>query len=134
MTARAVLQQVFDSYLETYAAHDAPGCASAYTHDGQIFSPYGPPVTGTAAIVATHEAWFSEGETDKEMTILEARLDGDIAFCSLIYSANVPVADGKSERVFGSSVNTFLRQPDGCWKIRHTSLNELEEDQTGISE
>ncbi|WP_306044956.1 SgcJ/EcaC family oxidoreductase [Nioella sp. MMSF_3534] len=134
MSARALLQEVLDSYLQAYTAHDAAGCAAAYTRDGQIFSPYGPPVTGTAAIVATHEAWFSEGETDKKMTILEARVDGDIAFCSLIYSAHVPVEGGNTERVFGSSLNTFLRQPDGHWKIRHTSLNELEDDQTGISE
>lgn len=134
MTARALLQQVFDDYLVAYAAHDPAACAAAYTRDGQIFSPYGPPVTGTAAITATHVAWFAEGETDKKMTILEARADGDVAFCSAIYSAEIPTEDGGAMRVFGSSLNTFLRQPDGRWKIRHTSLNELEDDQTGITE
>lgn len=127
-----MLQQVLDRYQEAYANHDATGCAAAYTRDGQIFSPYAPPVTGTAAITATHLAWFAEGETDKKMTILEARADGDVAFCSVIYSAEITAEDGGAMRVFGSSLNTFLRQPDGSWKIRHTSLNELEDDQTGI--
>ena len=132
MTPRAVLQQVLDRYRKAYGDHDAAGCADAYTRDGQIFSPYGPPVTGTAAIAAVHENWFEEGETDKKMTILEAHTDGDIGFCSVSYSAKIQTGSGEYARVFGASLNTFLRQPDGSWKIRHTSLNELEDDQTGL--
>ena len=44
----------------------------------------------------------------------------------------IQTGGGEYARVFGSSLNTFLRQPDGSWKIRHTSLNELEDDQTGF--
>lgn len=134
MSPRALLQEVLDLYLAAYTAQDAAACAAAYTRDGQIFSPYGPPVTGATAIAAAHEVWFAEGATDKKMTILEAHADGDVAFCSLVYSANVPAGEGRTVRIFGSSLNTFLRQPGGSWKIRHTSLNELEDDQTGICE
>lgn len=133
MTARALFQPVLDRYLSAYAAHDSAACASLYTRDGRIFSPYGPPVTGSAAIQAAHESWFEEGETNKTMTILEAHADGEAGFCALLYAADIVTPDGETVRIFGSGINTFLRQPDGSWKIRHTSLNDLEDSQTGLS-
>ena len=130
MTARALFQPVLDRYLAAYLAHDSAACAAEYTRDGQIFSPYGPPATGTASLRAAHESWFEEGEFNKSMTILEARAEGDVGFCSLLYAADITMPDGTISRVFGSGINTFVRLPDGTWKIRHTSLNELEDDPT----
>lgn len=127
MTARELFQPVLDRYLQAYIAHDSAGCAAEFTPDGQIFSPYGPPATGTAALKAAHDCWFEEGEFNKSMTILEARAEGGVGFCSLLYAANVTAPDGQVLRIVGTGLSTFLRQTDGSWKIRHTSLNELEE-------
>lgn len=131
MPDRAQFKDVIDKYFTAYAAHDAAGCANVYTPEGQIFSPFGPPITGKPAIAAAHALWFQEGETNKEVNILEAQFDGDVGFCALSFSADVPAASGGADRVYGSSLNTMLRQADGAWKIRHTSLNDLEDDALG---
>lgn len=132
MEFQDAFRAVIDRYLAGYENHDAQACASQYTPGGKIFSPWGDPVTGTKAIKALHEEWFSEGETDKVMTIFDAHADGNTGYFLVRYSANVPDKTGGSERVFGSSLNTLARQPGGQWKIQHTSINELDNEETGF--
>jgi len=128
-----LIRDVIARYLAAYEAHDAEGCAAVYAGNGLVLSPWGPPVRGPKAIAKAHLAWFKEGETGKRMTIDDLMVDGDTGFCLLRYSADVPEKSGAVSKVFGASLNTLQRQPDNSWKIRHTSLNELEDGETGFT-
>lgn len=119
-------QKLFDAYVETYLAGDAPGCAAFYAKDGKIYSPFGPPIEGRKAIEEAHCEWFLEGETNKVITVKDARAEGLVGYCAAHYAADVPQNDGTFAKEAGTSVNTFERQADGHWKIRHTSLNTLD--------
>jgi len=132
MNARDEFQALIDRYLAGYERHDAQACAALYASDGKVLSPWGAPVTGSDAIKALHEDWFLEGESDKVMTVIDARADGNAGYCLVGYSANVPTDSGGLQRIFGSSLNTFVRQPGGQWKIHHTSINELENEEAGF--
>lgn len=125
MDDSSLIRAEIDRYFAAYEAHDARGCASVYTPDAVALSPWGPPARGREAIAAPHSEWFEAGERNKTNAIDDLLVDGDLAVCLLRYSADVPAADGGTEKVFGISLNSLKRQPDGSWKIRHTSLNEL---------
>jgi uncharacterized protein (TIGR02246 family) len=129
MTAVVQFQSIMNSYLERYAAHDSKGCADLYTEDAVILSPYGPPAIGRTAIRDEHATWFLEGETNKSMTVLDAALDGATGFCLVAYSADISGEQGQT-RIYGASLNTLKKDPDGKWLIHQTSLNELEHDMT----
>ena len=39
-------QKLFDHYVAYYRAGDAVGCASVYSLNAELYSPYGPPAIG----------------------------------------------------------------------------------------
>jgi ketosteroid isomerase-like protein len=123
LQARALFQPVFDRYFDACTSHDAGACAAEYTADGQVFSPCRAPATGSAAIRALHEDWFQMGDSKRDVSIMDAHVDGQVGFCSLVFSVDIDFPDGVTGTVLGSSLNTLLKQPDGSWKIRHTSFN-----------
>lgn len=84
------LAELVQAYLVAYLAKDAAGCAACFTPGGALFSPFGPPARGHAAIAATHGAWFEEEEQDKRLDILEYHLEGALGHCLLRWSALVP--------------------------------------------
>jgi uncharacterized protein (TIGR02246 family) len=127
MTDEEQTQRLVDQYLAAYTAHDAAGCAALYDEAGVILSPWEPPVHGPERIARTHETWFAEGETDKTMEISDLVVSGDIAVCLLHFAANMP--DGSKAE--GTSLNSLKRQPDGGWKLLHTSLNMLDAATSG---
>jgi ketosteroid isomerase-like protein len=109
-------QALFDVYLSNYRAGDAIGCASIFSLDSELYSPFGPPAIGRAAITSSHKEWVEEGGEDKQIKIVSAGCSGDLGWCVSSYSEG---ATGN-----GSSVNVLARQPDGSWLITHCSLNE----------
>ena len=127
------IRQVIADYLRAYEGRDATGCAAVYASDALVVSPWGSPVRGTGPIAAAHTGWFGENETNKIMTIEDLEISGDLAMCLVRYAADVPGDNGQQAKTFGCSLNTLRRQPDGNWKICHTSLNELEDFETGFS-
>ena len=129
MSATEEIQGVMDHYLAAYEAHDAAACAACYAENGVIVSPFGPPRTGRAAIEAEHEAWFEEDESNKTLTVLHASISGSIGFCLVSYAADMP-SDASTTRVHGASLNTLEKDAAGTWRLRHTSLNELDHDLT----
>lgn len=129
----AQIHDLIARYLAAYEARDAAGCAAVYTEDARVLSPWGPPVKGRAAIATVHEDWFKEGDSNKAMTIRDLEIDGDLAICLVTYRADIPADDGPT-RVFGASLNALCRQPADGWKISHTSLNDLDDDKTGITD
>ena len=84
------LLKLVDAYLAAYSAQDSEGCARAFTPDGALFSPFGPPAKGRAAIAATHSEWFAEDEEDKRLEVLEFHENGESGHCLLGWSARVP--------------------------------------------
>lgn len=127
MTDAERIQALVQGYLSAYTAHDAEGCAALYNEDAVLLSPWEAPVHGPEAIARTHEAWFAEGETNKMFEIADLVVGSDLAVCLLHFRANVPGADGRLDTVEGTSLNTLRRQPDGGWRMLHTSLNMLNE-------
>jgi len=116
-------------YVAAYEAIDANGCAELFTSDALLLSPWNAPVRGKKAIAAVHIEWFAEGETDKKMVVDELHIDGNVGFCLMRYKARIP----PERQVFGVSVNTLLRQPNGHWKIRHCCITELQDNKTGFT-
>ena len=84
------LMKLVRSYLAAYSARDARSCSRAFTQDGALFSPYGPPARGHEAIATTHSEWFAENEEDKCLDVLEFHQTGDSGHCLLGWSARIP--------------------------------------------
>lgn len=87
------LMKLVDAYLAAYRAQDADGCARAFTTDGALFSPFGPPARGRAAIAETHSEWFTLQEEDKSLEVSEFCENGESGHCLLSWSARVPNKD-----------------------------------------
>lgn len=122
MTLISEIQAVMDIYLDAYRRKDSAGCAGVYLADGALYSPFGPPAIGQDALCATHEAWFAEDEENKTLTVLEARSDGALAYCLAAYSADVRMADGRTQRDGGTNLSVLVRQDGGGWRIKCSSL------------
>ena len=88
--SKEILLNLVSSYFSAYSTQDSEGCSRAFTADGALFSPYGPPARGRQAIAATHSEWFAEKEEDKRLEVLEFHQIGDSAHCLLGWSARVP--------------------------------------------
>lgn len=109
-------QKLLDQYVSFYRAGDAAGCAMVYTPEAELYSPFGPPAIGRAAIEATHDEWVKEGAEGKEIQVVSAGCSGDLGWCIAGF--------GEGTTGNGSSVNILARQSDGNWLITHCSLNE----------
>lgn len=118
-------QALVDSYLARYAAHDAAGCAALYAENAEVYSPFGPPAVGRAAIEASHRDWFEDGERNKVMTVTRAAARDDMGYCLVRFEADIPGENGATERFRGASLNVLERGADGAWNIKLTSLNAL---------
>ena len=126
MSIAEEMNALADALLQVTRARDAAACAALFTADGAIYSPYAEPAQGPEAIEALHQAWLDEGETNKQMTVLEAGGSGDTAYLLLAYSGDYPQADGSTLSESGRSLNLCRRQPDGSWRIHICSLNSDE--------
>ena len=129
MDDKTRIAALVDGYLAAYQEHDETGCAAFYTQGALVLSPWGAPLRGREAIARAHRDWFLEIERNKVMTIEDLRIDGDLAVCLLRYKAETD-----NGPALGASLNILGRQPDGSWKIQHTSLHELEDETTGVEE
>ena len=116
MTFQQECQQLLNRYVSFYRAGDAAGCASVYSADAELYSPFGPAAVGRDAIRATHEDWVQDGADNKALTVLSAGHSGDMGWCVARFSEGTTGT--------GVSVNILARQPDGRWVITHCSLNE----------
>lgn len=125
MTDSDQIRDLIAAYLASYEAHDAAGCAAVYADDAVVISPWGPPVRGRAGITSAHLDWFEEGEHNKIMTIKYLHIDGALASCLVVFSADVPSEDGGTAKFHGASLNTMKYQDETGWAITSTSLNEL---------
>ena len=117
MTIADELQKLLDDYVVAYRASDAAACASVFTADAWIISPYGPAAFGRADIERIHQDWMQDSAEDKRIEVVEAGQSGDLAWCLARFS------EGESEDE-GTSLNLFERQKDGRWLIRICSMNE----------
>jgi uncharacterized protein (TIGR02246 family) len=116
------LQSLMDAYAAAYQARDAQSCAKAYEEGATILSSWGPPATGREQIVALHRAWFQEPDEDKTLEVLDAGSDGELAYCTVAYSADLRQADGTEIKERGTSLSVLARNEDGQWRIRYSSL------------
>ena len=82
--------KLVDAYLAAYRAQDADGCARAFTMDSALFSPFGPPARGRAAIAKAHSEWFTFQEEDKRLEVSEFCENGKSGHCLLSWSGRVP--------------------------------------------
>jgi len=116
MNFREECQKLLDQYVSLYRKGDAAGCASVYSLEAELYSPFGPPAIGRQAIEAAHIDWVEGGAESKEINVLSAGHSGDLGWCIARYSEGTTGS--------GSSLNILARQPDGSWAITHCSLNE----------
>ncbi|NOC84437.1 hypothetical protein GS610_09080 [Ruegeria sp. HKCCD6228] len=116
MTAVDVFQKLFDAYVGCYRSRNAAGCASFFTEDAELYSPFGPAAKGRTAIETIHSEWLEEGGEDKVIEVVQAGIDGQIGWCLATFR------EGTTDD--GTSLNVLYRQPDGGWLIRQCSLNE----------
>lgn len=116
MTVILEFQKLFDGYVECYRSNDPAGCATYFTDNAELFSPYGPAVKGRKAIEAAHAAWIEEDAKSKAIEVVQADINGHIGWCLARFS------EGEADH--GTSLNVLYKQPDGRWLITHCSLNE----------
>ncbi len=109
-------QKLMDRYVSCYCTGDAAGCAAAYSLEAELYSPFGPPAIGRAAIEALHDDWVKEDAEAKEIKVVSAGCSGDLGWCIAGFNEGTTGS--------GSSVNILARQSDGSWLITHCSLNE----------
>lgn len=114
------LQELWDIYVAAYRAGDAAGCASIFTDNAEMHSPYAPPARGRAAIEALHGVWTQHATPDKTLAVIEAGGSGDLAWSLAAYSEGE--ATGK-----GTSLSVFEHQAGGGWLIRMCSLNSSDQ-------
>ena len=122
MVLKEELQSLMDAYGAAYQARDAEGCASAYTDDACILTPWGPPAAGHTAIVELHSEWFEEPDENKTLTVVDAGSDGDLAFARVAYSADLRQADGTTVAERGTTLSVLIRGANGDWRIKYSSL------------
>ena len=77
--------------------------------------PRAPPALGRASIEALHREWTQGGE-NKQLTVIDAGGEGNLAWCHSAYSEG----DVSSN---GTSLSVCVRQADGRWLIRICMLN-----------
>jgi ketosteroid isomerase-like protein len=116
MNFREECQQLLDQYVSYYREGDAAGCASVYSLEAELYSPFGPPAIGRQAIEATHKEWVEDGAENKQITVISAGYSDDLGWCIARFSEGTTGS--------GSSMNILARQPDRSWAITHCSLNE----------
>ena len=107
-------QALFDRMAAAYRAGDAAGCASCFTEDARLLSPYATEARGHAAIEALHRDWTGHGGDGKTLTVIEAGCEGGTGWCLAAYSEGDGSGDGKSLNV--------LRRGSGGWRISHCCL------------
>ncbi|MCT8159880.1 YybH family protein [Pseudoruegeria sp. SHC-113] len=132
MATASDIDALFKLYLDAYAQKDTAAVAELFEEDGALFSPFGPPAFGRAAIAATHADWFNEDETEKAMKVVEAREDTTgghalVGFASSFKSENEP-----PQRHYGMSLNTLTRAANGTWRIRHCCLSMFDTPPDGF--
>lgn len=118
VTFQSELRDLLDGYLAAYGRRNADDCAAFYTEDAEIFSPFGPPASGRAAIRALHQGWFREEEENKRLDILSAEARNGLAYAVLRYCSDTV---GGSEG--GHSLNIIKEMQAGHWQFQVTSLN-----------
>ena len=116
---------LFAAYFDAYSRRDAEGCAAGYAEDAAIYSPWGPPAIGRAAIAAIHRDWFEETETDKTWNVLHARSDGYNGHCLLRFESTVADSDGTLGRVAGIGVHALSHTDGEGWRILYSSMNPV---------
>jgi uncharacterized protein (TIGR02246 family) len=116
MSIRDELQALWDIYVAAYRAGDAVGCASIFTDDAEMHSPYAPPARGREAIAMLHGIWTQHATPDKTLAVTEAGGSGDLAWSLAAYSEGEATGNG-------TSLSVFQRQTGGGWLIRMCSLN-----------
>ncbi|WP_027036488.1 YybH family protein [Mesorhizobium ciceri] len=114
------LQELWDIYVAAYRAGDAAGCASIFTDDAEMHSPYAPPARGRAAIEALHGVWTQHATPDKTLAVIEAGGSGDLAWSLAAYSEGEATGNG-------TSLSVFEHQAGGGWLIRMCSLNSSDQ-------
>lgn len=116
--AKDTFQALYDVYVESYRQRDAAGCASIFAQDAGLYSPFGPPAIGRAAIEAVQRDWVGEdGAEAKRIDVVDCGQEGDVGWCLAEY--------GEGAGVEGVSLNALARQADGSWLITRCSLNEV---------
>lgn len=73
-------QNLFDTYVAYYRAKDALGCASVFSSHAEMYSPYGSPAIGRAAIETTHREWVELGGENKLLKVISAGCSGDLGW------------------------------------------------------
>jgi len=110
-------------YLTAYQARDAAGCAAIYAPETAVFSPFGPPIEGRDSIAEAHEGWFALGEENKRIEVIDCAASGNVGYCLLTSSADIPGDDGTVQPDSGTNLCAMVRR-SGVWQILHSSINE----------
>lgn len=119
MAHTQAIENLMARYADLYRHKDAPGLTALYADDAVIYTSFGPPVRGRAAILAEHAAWLAQDEDNKSLRILDLCVEAELATCVVEFSADR--ADGSGPET-GVSVNVLRKDPAAGWLIRTTSL------------
>ena len=123
MSDIAELQKIADEWVARFMAHDLDGCINTFLSEGAIYQPYGPAAEGLEAVRRAHKDWIQSGETNKKLTVIDARKDGDVAYFVARYSGDYPNDDGSTYTESGTAVCVYHKESSGQWRCRVSALN-----------
>lgn len=127
MAFQQEIEEIMTAYVAAFNAQNAAECAAIYTEDATIFSPFGPPIRGRAAIVAEHKNWLALGEENKRIDVLDCAASGDLGYCLITYAADITGPDGTQVTEKGTNLCAMVRRAER-WQIQHSSMNETVSD------
>ena len=93
MSLETEMQAIIDRYVDAYNRHDLVAIGAIFTDTASVYSPYGPPAMGHAAIMRAHTDWFAANEQNKRMKVISAQATGDLAYCCLLYTSDAADED-----------------------------------------
>ena len=117
------MQKLQDEWTDSFSNGDIEACVEMHTENGAIYSAYGLAAIGRDAIRDTYKEWHEAGETNKQINVVEAGCEGDLAYCVATYSGDFPEDDGTLVNESGTVLVVCLKQLDGSWKFHISSLN-----------
>ena len=90
--------------------------AALYDNDATVLPAGAAQVSGAAAILDFWTNTIAQGIIDHKIEMLDAGVDGNLAFQRGLWSAAVVNAEGQRQTFSGNLHVLYRRQADGSWK------------------
>ncbi|MCB5186088.1 DUF4440 domain-containing protein [Methylobacillus gramineus] len=113
-TTALSLNQAWDA---AFNAKDHELVASYYDDAATVLPAGAAQITGKSALVNFWKTSIAQGIIDHKLELIEAGVDGNLAFQRGLWSAAVVDAEGQRQSFNGNVHLLYRQQADGSWKL-----------------